>query len=208
MSGNSVESGGLVDKDAIFETSEGVLVLRLAQPASRRADVTLSLWRETPDRTRVERRAAAHGDRQDCLPSAEARTMSDVPPPAKAPRWALWLPLALFVGFVALVLVGLFRPASREVKSALVGKPLPAFALKQAVAERPGLSSIDFVGGKPKVNHPRGMKGVPAASPESDALSKDLKKRGFTFVGSTIMYAFMQATGLVDDHIVGCPAKN
>ena len=51
------------------------------------------------------------------------------------------------------------------------------------------------------------MKGVPATSAESDALSKDLKKRGFTFVGSTIMYAFMQATGLVDDHIVGCPSK-
>ncbi|QJR11322.1 DNA-3-methyladenine glycosylase 1 [Usitatibacter rugosus] len=65
-----------------------------------------------------------------------------------------------------------------------------------------------FVGGKPKVNRPRSTKGVPATTPESDALSKDLKKRGFTFVGSTIMYAFMQATGLVDDHIAGCPAAN
>ena len=64
-----------------------------------------------------------------------------------------------------------------------------------------------FVGGKPKVNRPRGKGSVPATTPESDALSKDLKKRGFTFVGSTIMYAFMQATGLVDDHIVGCPTK-
>jgi DNA-3-methyladenine glycosylase I len=64
-----------------------------------------------------------------------------------------------------------------------------------------------FVGGEPKVNRPRGSKSVPATSPESDALSRDLKKRGFTFVGSTIMYAFMQATGLVDDHIVGCPSK-
>ena len=64
-----------------------------------------------------------------------------------------------------------------------------------------------FVGGKPKVNKPGSMKSVPATSPESDALSKDLKKRGFTFVGSTIMYAFMQATGLVDDHVVGCPSK-
>ncbi len=64
-----------------------------------------------------------------------------------------------------------------------------------------------FVDGKPKVNRPRDGKGVPATSPESDALSKDLKKRGFTFVGSTITYAFMQATGLVDDHVVGCPAK-
>ena len=64
-----------------------------------------------------------------------------------------------------------------------------------------------FVGGRPKANRPRDMKGVPATSAESDALSKDLKRRGFTFVGSTIMYAFMQATGLVDDHIVGCPSK-
>jgi len=64
-----------------------------------------------------------------------------------------------------------------------------------------------FVGGKPIRHRPKTHKNVPATSPESDALSKDLKKRGFTFVGSTIMYAFMQATGLVDDHIVGCPSK-
>jgi len=64
-----------------------------------------------------------------------------------------------------------------------------------------------FVGGKPKRNRPGTLAAVPATSAESDALSKDLKKRGFTFVGSTIMYAFMQATGLVDDHLVGCPAK-
>ena len=64
-----------------------------------------------------------------------------------------------------------------------------------------------FVGGKPIVAHPKSLKAVPATTAESDALSRDLKKRGFTFVGSTIMYAFMQATGLVDDHIVGCPAK-
>jgi DNA-3-methyladenine glycosylase I len=64
-----------------------------------------------------------------------------------------------------------------------------------------------FVGGVPRANRPRSMKDVPSSSVESDALSKDLKKRGFTFVGSTIMYAFMQATGLVDDHLVGCPAK-
>jgi DNA-3-methyladenine glycosylase I len=64
-----------------------------------------------------------------------------------------------------------------------------------------------FVDGQPKRNRPRTMGSVPATSPESDALSKDLKRRDFTFVGSTIMYAFMQATGLVDDHLVGCPAK-
>jgi DNA-3-methyladenine glycosylase I len=48
------------------------------------------------------------------------------------------------------------------------------------------------------------MKDVPASTPESDALSKDLKKRGMSFVGSTIIYAYMQATGLVDDHSAGC----
>jgi DNA-3-methyladenine glycosylase I len=64
-----------------------------------------------------------------------------------------------------------------------------------------------FVGGKPKVNRPREMKDVPAKTAESDAMSKDLRKRGFNFVGSTICYAFMQATGLVDDHVVGCWRK-
>lgn len=64
-----------------------------------------------------------------------------------------------------------------------------------------------FVGGKPKVNRRRTVADVPATSLESDALSKDLKKRGFRFVGSTIMYAFMQAVGMVDDHLNGCFAK-
>ena len=61
-----------------------------------------------------------------------------------------------------------------------------------------------FVGGKPRVNSPKSMKQVPARTPESDAMSKDLKKRGFNFVGSTICYAFMQAVGMVNDHVVGC----
>jgi DNA-3-methyladenine glycosylase I len=61
-----------------------------------------------------------------------------------------------------------------------------------------------FVGGKPRVNAPRSMKQVPASTAESDAMSKDLKKRGFKFVGSTICYAFMQATGMVNDHVVDC----
>ena len=64
-----------------------------------------------------------------------------------------------------------------------------------------------FVGGKPKLNRRRTMADVPTTSPESDALSKDLKKRGFRFVGSTIVYAFMQAVGMVDDHLNGCFAK-
>lgn len=61
-----------------------------------------------------------------------------------------------------------------------------------------------FVGGKPKINAPKTLKDIPPRSAESDALSKDLKKRGMSFVGSTIIYAHMQATGLVNDHIVGC----
>ena len=61
-----------------------------------------------------------------------------------------------------------------------------------------------FVNGKPKINLRNARNPVPARSPESDALSKDLKKRGFTFVGSTICYAFMQAVGLVNDHISTC----
>ena len=61
-----------------------------------------------------------------------------------------------------------------------------------------------FVGGKPRVNSPKSMKQVLARTPESDAMSKDLKKRGFNFVGSTICYAFMQAVGMVNDHVVGC----
>jgi len=61
-----------------------------------------------------------------------------------------------------------------------------------------------FVGGAPIVNARRTMKDVPARTPESDAFSKDLKRRGFRFVGSTIMYAFMQAVGMVNDHAVDC----
>ena len=61
-----------------------------------------------------------------------------------------------------------------------------------------------FVGGKPKVNHWTRMSQVPATSPESDALSKDLKKRGFRFVGSTIIYAYLQVAGLVNDHTIDC----
>ena len=61
-----------------------------------------------------------------------------------------------------------------------------------------------FVGGKPRVNTVRGMGDVPASTSESDAMSKDLKKRGFRFVGTTICYAFMQATGMVNDHAVDC----
>ena len=61
-----------------------------------------------------------------------------------------------------------------------------------------------FVDGKPLVNRWRGREQVPARTPVSDRLSKDMQKRGFNFVGSTIIYAHMQATGMVNDHFVGC----
>ena len=62
----------------------------------------------------------------------------------------------------------------------------------------------NFVDGKPIVNHWKSLSEVPATTSVSDALSKDLKKRGFKFVGSTVIYAHMQATGMVNDHILDC----
>ncbi|MFZ1130259.1 MAG: DNA-3-methyladenine glycosylase I [Terriglobales bacterium] len=61
-----------------------------------------------------------------------------------------------------------------------------------------------FVGGQPRLNAWRLGKKIPARTPQSDAMSKNLKKRGFSFVGSTICYAFMQATGMVNDHVLEC----
>jgi DNA-3-methyladenine glycosylase I len=80
---------------------------------------------------------------------------------------------------------------------------------KSVLAVQDELGSFDtyiwqFVDGKPKKNAWRTLKQVPASTPESDAMSKDLKRRGFTFVGTTICYAFMQAVGMVNDHMVGC----
>ncbi len=64
--------------------------------------------------------------------------------------------------------------------------------------------SWQFVNGKPKINHYNSLDQVPATTRESDAFSKDLKQRGFKFVGSTIIYAHMQAVGMVNDHLVSC----
>jgi DNA-3-methyladenine glycosylase I len=61
-----------------------------------------------------------------------------------------------------------------------------------------------FVGGKPRQNRFKRLKEIPGRTPESDAMSRELKKRGFRFVGSTICYAFMQAVGMVNDHLVSC----
>jgi len=62
----------------------------------------------------------------------------------------------------------------------------------------------NFTGGKPIENNPKTMKEVPATTPLSDTISKDLKKRGFKFVGSTVVYAHMQAIGMVNDHVQDC----
>jgi DNA-3-methyladenine glycosylase I len=80
---------------------------------------------------------------------------------------------------------------------------------KALLAVQKELGSFDryiwqFVGGQPRVNSPKSLKHVPARTPESDAMSKDLKRRGFNFVGSTICYAFMQAVGMVNDHVITC----
>jgi DNA-3-methyladenine glycosylase I len=83
---------------------------------------------------------------------------------------------------------------------------------RAALAVQKEFGSLDaylwqFVGGKPKVNRWTSMSQVPPRTPESDAMSKALQKRGFRFVGSTICYAFMQAVGMVDDHVVDCFRK-
>ncbi len=64
-----------------------------------------------------------------------------------------------------------------------------------------------WVGGSRVVNRPRTMSDLPARSELSDQVAKDLKRRGFTFVGSTIVYSFLQSVGVVDDHLVSCPSK-
>jgi len=76
-----------------------------------------------------------------------------------------------------------------------------------ALREEPGGAGAflwSFVGGRPRRNAWTHVREVPARTPESDAMSRELKRRGFTFVGSTICYAFMQATGMVDDHTLDC----
>ncbi|WP_313434204.1 DsbE family thiol:disulfide interchange protein [Novosphingobium sp.] len=78
-----------------------------------------------------------------------ARPSAPKPPAPRAPRWAIWLPLALFLAFVALVTVGLYRPADRTDASTLVGKPMPRFALPPALPTKPGLKTGDIATGKP-----------------------------------------------------------
>jgi DNA-3-methyladenine glycosylase I len=86
------------------------------------------------------------------------------------------------------------------------GTVASAKAYLKIMEEGPGFSKLlwDHVGGKPKVNAFKSTKSVPASTPVSIAISKDLASRGFKFVGPTIVYAFMQATGMVNDHLVSC----
>ncbi len=86
------------------------------------------------------------------------------------------------------------------------GAILSARAYLDAMEKGPGFSRLlwDFVGGRPKVNRFRSTSLVPAETPISRAMSKELARRGFKFVGPSIVYAFMQATGMVNDHVVSC----
>lgn len=82
-----------------------------------------------------------------------------------------------------------------------------AFAFLEVQKEFGSFSAYiwGFVGGKPIINKHKDISRIPASTKESDTMSKDLKKRGFRFVGSTICYSFMQAAGLVNDHLITCP---
>ena len=86
------------------------------------------------------------------------------------------------------------------------GAILSARAYLDAMEKGPGFSRLlwDFVGGRPKVNRFRSTSLVPAETPISRAMSKELARRGFKFVGPSIVYAFMQATGMVNDHLLAC----
>ncbi len=91
-------------------------------------------------------------------------------------------------------------------RAKIVGAINSAKSYLDMMEKGPGFSAYlwDFVGGQPKVNHFRTTASVPASTPLSTKISKDLAARGFKFVGPTIVYAFMEATGLVNDHLVTC----
>ncbi|MPZ56857.1 MAG: DNA-3-methyladenine glycosylase I [Rhizobiales bacterium] len=91
-------------------------------------------------------------------------------------------------------------------RAKIEGTVLSARAWLDAMEKGPGFSTLlwDFLGGRPKVNRFRSIKEVPAATDVSQAMSKELAARGFKFCGPTIVYAFMQAVGMVNDHLVTC----
>ena len=100
----------------------------------------------------------------------------------------------------------LLNPAIIRNRLKVFGARKNAIAFLEVQAEKGSFANYiwDFVDGTPTQNQWKSMSQVPATTDISDALSKDMKKRGFTFVGSTIMYAHMQATGMVNDHIGDC----
>ena len=91
-------------------------------------------------------------------------------------------------------------------RAKIAGTVASARAYLEVMEKGPGFSKLlwDFVDGKPKVNHFRRRGQIPAETPLSRAMSKELGERGFKFCGPTIVYAFMQATGMVNDHVVQC----
>ncbi len=91
-------------------------------------------------------------------------------------------------------------------RAKIEGAVLSARGYVEVMEKGPGFSALlwDFVDGAPKINHRRSIKEVPAQTPLSIAISKELTARGFKFVGPTIVYAFMQAVGIVNDHLVAC----
>ncbi|GAC1403972.1 MAG: DsbE family thiol:disulfide interchange protein [Novosphingobium sp.] len=103
---------------------------------------------------------------------------------AKKPGLALWLPLGLFGAFFVLVMFGLFRPASRDISSQMIGQPLPAFDLPKIAADRPGLTAAAFKDGKPKLLNVFASWCVPCAA-ESPQL-EELSRSGVTVQGVAI----------------------
>ena len=91
-------------------------------------------------------------------------------------------------------------------RAKIEGTVLSARAYLEVMEKGPGFSKLlwDFVNGKPKVNHYKTVRQVPNETPISRAMSKELAQRGFKFCGPTIVYAFMQATGMINDHLVTC----
>lgn len=106
------------------------------------------------------------------------------PPESKRSPWALWLPLGLFAGFVALVIVGLYWPSDRAIESKMIGRPLPQFALPAAAADRPGLSSANFADGKPRLLNIFASWCLPCAV-EAPVLA-ELERRGVEIEGVAV----------------------